>query len=63
MMSQSQLGSLFSIFVISVIFFAIGCDQVLDQIKRDLSGDTDVPSPDDKVPAPDSISKDDVVSV
>ena len=50
-----------SICVASVIFFAIGCEQVLDQIKRDLSGDTDVPSPDDKVPAPDSISKDEVV--
>lgn len=48
-----------SICIGSVILFAIGCEQVLDQIKRDVSDDTDVPIPDGEVP--DSISKDDVV--
>ena len=41
-----------SICIASVILFAIGCEHVLDQIKRDVSDDTDVPI---------SISKDDVV--
>lgn len=48
-----------SICIASVTLFAIGCEQMLDQIERDVSGDTDVPIPDGKVP--DSISKDDVV--